>query len=717
MKRNFWRVFAALVISAGIFLGTRHWYISSQPKHIDSHHKPVARLSESVNEVQRKPVKRVIWENITRNEELYAGEAVRTSPDSEAKLLFLKTGTLIHLEPDSLVVLEENAEGLSLDFLQGNLFVESGGQTPGAAAGGLTLKTGSGEIKLQSGTEEGKASLALSRDQKGRVNLEVFAGKAQLQQGSKTVSLEKDKATVLTEKGVSAVSERMQLRFPAAGDTILLNLERGERFEPSWEPLPLGYVVTAEIGPTRSRLTPVKGAEAHGEKGKLGFQQKPGKWYLRLTARSTDPARPPLMSLVTPFEIQPKTPPSLLEPKHQSVMLKKTPEEDVQFSWLNRHTFLSQVLEVATDAQFRNTIARANLKSGETAYSASLKDGPYFWRVTGYMETKGKPEPLSSPAAQFTVSSSWEIKPARLLLPANNSSIPFAEAQKDGITFQWEASPGVARYEILVRKQAGEQWKSVFEKQTVANLSRVVRVTPGLYEWHVVSLDSKETKGKLSDTFRFTVEDQPQIEWVRSEPRVEYEFTTPTPSLRAEWKPVSGSVASYRFRVKPTESVSDSEVRWTTTKQTMFDIPLPAEGAYESVVEAVNSKGQVIAQSAPKVFEVKRRPLLPPPQWLAQTPDVLKSDARGNLTFGWEQVEGADHYLLIVENSQGQLLQRTTVERNTASLKRLKPGQYQVRVQSVDALKRPGPNGEVKKIEVPDTSDIRAPKIKALKVK
>jgi hypothetical protein len=40
-----------------------------------------------------------------------------------------------------------------------------------------------------------------------------------------------------------------------------------------------------------------------------------------------------------------------------------------------------------------------------------------------------------------------------------------------------------------------------------------------------------------------------------------------------------------------------------------------------------------------------------------------------------------------------------------------------VKLKAVDAYQRPGQEGEPKNVEVPNTSDIKAPKIKAMKVK
>jgi len=179
---------------------------------------------------------------------------------------------------------------------------------------------------------------------------------------------------------------------------------------------------------------------------------------------------------------------------------------------------------------------------------------------------------------------------------------------------------------------------------------------------------------------------------------------------------VATGAANYRYRVSA-EAIALEETPWVSTKQNVFDIPIKEDGRYVAVVEALNSKGHTIAQSPVKKFDVKRLPLLPAPQWAATAPEFFKSDGKGNLSFSWEQVEGAKHYLLTIENGKGEVLEEKTFNGNSASLNRMKPGQYRVKLRAVDSFRRPSSEGEPKKLEVPNTSDIRAPKIKAMKVK
>ncbi len=706
MKRNARRLLLALVISASCFAATEVLYHSKS--HLDrGDQKMVAKIGETSNEVQRKPAKRVIWESITKNEELYAGEAIRTSANAEAQILVTKNGTQIRLEPDSVIVLEENDKGLSLDFLQGNMQVVGGVN----AGDNLTVKTGGGEIKLGD-----SADMALSKDKNGQVNLEMFKGQAELQQGAQKVAIDKNNAAAFTEKGLSVSKDLLQVLTPKAGDSVLLNLARGEKVEVSWPELPAGYTVTLETGQKRNQMGRINSVP--GETKKVAFAAREGKQFLRLTATSPDTNLPKLASVIVPFTVEPKTPPSLLEPQPKSAQLKRDANEPVTFKWLNRHAYTSQIFEISKDPSFKAPDVRETLGGDETSFLAPLTDGTFYWRVTGYLSVNNKQEGLSSPAWSFNVISNWQIKPPTLIFPAHQQRLSFIEVQRTlGVSLKWQAPQGVKRFHVIAEKKDDKgAMKTMLDKMVEIPTAKLLDLTPGTYVWKVASVDPKDDSEKMSEVAEFVIDELPPLEWADTHPNNEYEFSTLTPTLRAQWKALTIAPASYRYRVVA-EGQNIQDGKWQTTKQNMFDIPLPAEGRYLASVEAVNAKNEAIAASDTRLFMIKAKPLLPAPKWAENSPDVFKSDNKGNLSFGWEEVEGAKDYLLILENEDGKVIEQKKVQRAAASLNRLKPGEYQVKLKAVDTHQRPGASAETKKLTVPNLSNIRAPKIKSMKVK
>jgi hypothetical protein len=267
-----------------------------------------------------------------------------------------------------------------------------------------------------------------------------------------------------------------------------------------------------------------------------------------------------------------------------------------------------------------------------------------------------------------------------------------------------------------VERKEGESWQPVTAQDSETEELRLTDLKAGVYRWSVTSQDPRGGAGKAALPFTFTVEDMLKIEWVETAPPSEYEYHSPTPSIHAEWKPLLTAPSTYRFKIAADDKSLDSEA-WHNTRQSTLDLPVAADGKYQMVVEALNDAGQPFAQSEAKTIVVKPHPLLPAPQWAANTPAVLKADSKGDLRLGWEQVEGAQNYLMILESTDGTLIDQREVKRTTASLTRLKPGQYQVHLKSIDDFKRPGLEGDKRELEVPTPLQIQAPKIKALKVK
>lgn len=703
MNRNIKRVAFALVISAGSFWGTVFWFNSGIKEKDFKDTQPIAILNESTNEVQRKPETRLIWESVTTSDSLYTGEAIRTSSSAEAKIRLLKSGTIIHLEPDSLVVLVENEKGLRLDFEQGNLFVQSTGDEK---AEGITLKAGASEVTLKS------AELSLSRETSGAVNMAVYKGQAELQQGNKKISLDKESSATLSDSGLKVDTDRIQVIWPNPGDAVLLNLVRSEQLEVNFKPLAPGYTVVAEWGSSRAKLQPTA-TSVSGETGKLPIATRSGKWFMRLVAKSEDPKLPQLVSNILPVNIGPKTPPTPAEPADQETVIKGNSEGLVAFRWVNRHRFKSQTLEIATDREFKKLRAKKLFDKPINKFEESLPEGTYFWRVTGYLETQGKSEALESSIVSFKVQDRWELKAPKLIAPEHKQLLTFSSTQQDGVLLKWQAPAGVKKFTVLVRKKNKDQWENFAEPTVEVGVFRLENLQPGLYQWRVSSWDPESGAKKDSEAWIFSVSDMPKVEWV--EAPLLYEFTTPAPTLRAEWKPLERAANSFRYKVLASGANLDSS-KWKETKALFFETEVPAEGKFVAYVEALNERGQVVGQSAGKSFEVKKFLLLPPPNWVQSAPDTFKTDPKGNLTFAWEEVPGADHYIMILENENGKILDQRKVDRTTASLKSLKPGNYKVLLKSVDAQKREGDQVNSKALVVPATSDINAPKFKSMKV-
>ncbi len=708
MNRYAQRLLIAFLISSGCYTFTYLWYQNvSDSSRSRTQQNPVAKLSRAINDVQRKPLARVIWEEITLNEDLYAGEAIRTSAASEAKILFLENGTEVELEPESLIVLERTDDGIALDFLKGNLLVKSKKGTEGSTS--IKLKTGDNEIQLND------ADLSLSKSDKGKVDLEVFSGTAELRQDGKSTVLDQSKSGTLDDKGLKMNKSRLQVLSPIPGTPVYIDPAKKEKLPLVWQKTPQGYTVYVERGRDRGRLYRNQHLTSPGEAGNIEVPTKVGKFFFRLIAVPADTTKPELRSHIFPVDILAKSPPVLLQPeKNQQIIIKRN-QTKLKIKWISKNLFENMVVEISKDPGLRQKVLteplNPKLTFGEVEFQ---QQGPFYMRITGYMKTNNKTEPLSSPVIPFTVKKGVDLIPPQLRSPAPDQRLTFQQVHEQGLFLSWENVPGIKNYKLRIQNS---KKKMIVDRVVNTNPLRLNDILPGKYRWSVASLGPEDKLSKYAKLRTFTVEEMPRILWVNGSDMSQYFYWTQTPHLVAQWQRNVKDVRSWRVRFA-TEGAVISDAQWQPTSVPMVKMQVHQDGIYDVEVEGLNEEGQVVARSSRKSFTIAPQALLPAPQFAKSLPETLKADRRGNLAVEWTQVKGAKHYKLEVLSSDGErVVSESKVQRTTASLKKLPPGNYKITVKAIDEYDRDGESTEAKALDVPKKSAIRAPKIKKLKVK
>ena len=85
--------------------------------------EPVAKIYFKRNTAQRKFIDNDIWEVLTNSSDIYDGDRIRTSKDSEAYTEFNDSGIQIQLREKSMVQIFKNKKQRSVDFIGGEIFV------------------------------------------------------------------------------------------------------------------------------------------------------------------------------------------------------------------------------------------------------------------------------------------------------------------------------------------------------------------------------------------------------------------------------------------------------------------------------------------------------------------------------------------------------------------------------------------------------------------
>ena len=156
---------------------------------------------------------------------------------------------------------------------------------------------------------------------------------------------------------------------------------------------------------------------------------------------------------------------------------------------------------------------------------------------------------------------------------------------------------------------------------------------------------------------------------------------------------------------------------WKTVNTNRLNEPVKSAGEWQLLVEALNSKKQLIGRSKIKSVIVVKRPLLKGPMYTKEMPRPLLTNQRGALDIQWEKVSGATQYHVQVTDESGAVVENQTAKANQISFGGLTPGKYRVSIKTVDKFDRAGPAGESRELLVPDESNIAAPVIKNIKIK
>lgn len=109
---------------------------------------PIAKIYFKKNTAQRKFLNNDIWEVLTNSSDIYDGDRIRTSKDSEAYTEFLDSHIQIQLREKSMVQIFKNKKQRSVDFIGGEIFVANN-----STEEKLVIHSGKKEIAIDKASE------------------------------------------------------------------------------------------------------------------------------------------------------------------------------------------------------------------------------------------------------------------------------------------------------------------------------------------------------------------------------------------------------------------------------------------------------------------------------------------------------------------------------------------------------------------------------------
>ena len=233
-------ILCSLAAAAALYL----FYRDLNSYTIKQAEEPVAKIYFKKNTAQRKFVDNDIWEVLTNSSDIYDGDRIRTSKDSEAYTEFNDSGIQIQLREKSMVQIFKNKKQRSVDFIGGEIFVATTNTKPEEK---LVIHSGKNEISIGQASE---VKLALPE-----VSAAAAAGEEEVKPEENTVVIEVISGQVevfeqpapAKNKAEKAEKKEAEPLVLSAGESVTLIPQIEEKTPEVEEPVVSAATVTEEI--------------------------------------------------------------------------------------------------------------------------------------------------------------------------------------------------------------------------------------------------------------------------------------------------------------------------------------------------------------------------------------------------------------------------------------------------------------------------------------
>ncbi|MCB9092205.1 MAG: FecR domain-containing protein [Halobacteriovoraceae bacterium] len=682
-------ILAILISSAGIFLS--YTFLKPEPpgNNNNLNLEAVAKLEYKRNDVEKKAQNAILWSPLEINAELFQGEMLRTGEGAEATVKFIKNGSTIEIDPNTMVVIELDDQKFSLDVLEGSLFVD---QANGSGEGQIELKSGNKSVSLSSG------QLSFSKSKTGDFEVNVLKGEAKASVGGQSETLGKGASATLA-KDIQKQQFNLEIIYPQFSQTVYI--QKNEAIPIRWVPFQGDYQISVFYGHERENLKFKTKNEVLASKGETQIKTNPGVLFWKLVGKNSGGElieSPVYKNIVSEIKN-----PQLISPgAGEDITLPKN-EFDLNFSWTHEQKSDSYEIQIAKDPQFKTIVNQGKVNDFYFDLKKAIPSGRYFWRVKAYLPDFDKP--VVSEERNFTLSVK-SIFPPSLVFPEDNHKIFFNKKTKK-VDFRWDRIKGVSEY-IFKLERGGK----IIERANIQSPQYSYRLNKlGSFQWSVASVGRDGKTSQFSEARNVSALKMPTIVFQNLK---EQYFFTGDDYVKFEWKkPLDDFVGDYRVRFwEPGEK----EPKNSTTNEPQYHTLPKKEGVYKIKVFALDQYNNLIASSSMQSVSMKMSRALEPPKVLMGEGEKRLKAQDGNIVVRLENLEGAKKYAIRLKNRTGKTIFKKISEAPSFGLKDLLPGVYYIETMSIDRFDRKSELSEAYELYVPDKSSIKAPKIKKIKV-
>ena len=612
MNSQLRRLFLAAGLSGLGFAVTLFWYHSTQNSNFQNQETPLAQVGSVSDEVLRRPPTRLLWHSVNTGDSLFNGEAIRTSQDGEVRIQF-EDGRFIDLEADSLIVLSKAEGEISLDLMEGSLFVNS--QATAAAAdgtekSGLVLNSADGKVDLS------RASASLSKTEGKKLNLQVVEGSASLQsKDGKTQEIQKGTSGTLGSQGIQFDSKSLKIISPLPNKSVFMDPSKKPDVNFKWQGFPTDWNVTLVVGQNRKQLKPTSQLSAGSTDTTVTLPI--GRHYWKLKA--SNPANPAetAESSVYRLDVMARNTPTPLSPTANAQLEFEQLPTEVIFQWQASEEISGLIIEVARDAQLRNKVKVQRVEQSSQFSLPDLAAGDYFWRLSSFFPDS--PQPISGPIQRFSILQKVETGPTLVKVDWINPESKQYFVDNPEMKLSWSAgdkTSDVAQWKVSWKNMSDPEMEPGQIETSETQLNTQV-AKPGRF---LATVEAYDKKGRLMGTslpLELALESQPLLPSPTLLPEAVTLKAGSDGRSELNWTAVDGA-QEYLLKVINPEGREVFKKNLTTLKTTVTNL-MP--GQYTIEIQSIDRFGRLSANMTP-------RPLIVPDKSNLRAPAVKKAEVK-----------------------------------------------------------------------------------------
>lgn len=450
MKTQWKRLTLALLLSGCSFAVTFFWYSYERAKldknMISAGTETIAQVSKVSNDVLKNQSNNLMWIDVNTGDQLYDGDSIQTTNRGEVRVQF-EDGKFIDIEPDSLIKLERSSGEITLNLVEGSLFVNAKNTEGATGSGsgkstGLVLSSNGGKVDLTGSN----TSLAKGKG-KSELNVQVLEGQAKVRgQDGQVQEINSGSNGKITGDRLTQEQYNLTIISPKTQKPNFVDPEKGNYSFFEWKGYPAEWEVEIHAGPTRQTLSFLQTEKLGPQKLKAPVSL--GTSYWKLVAKDPVTKQIKSESPVYKTEYLARYAPTMIFPLADSKIPMATFPMDFAFKWQKGDQNNRIVLEVAEDALLQKKIVSKTFTKEDNFVLPNLKEGTYFWRMSAFYEDS---TPMVGKIQKFTLEKIAKTQP------------------KNPVQVVWNISPQGEQQFYIKDPQLDLSWKAANRQEDVTN--------------------------------------------------------------------------------------------------------------------------------------------------------------------------------------------------------------------------------------------------------